>query len=164
MFPSLSPQTISLSSARRVVLVHYNQDKDTVDVRHYIITVRAQGVSRQIRKLLDGSKTRGGSVLDLGNQADVADFILQQAGAEGYDTASSYASDIGEDADNKLELPGDYVGRNNRKGEQRSVSLDEVGPRIELKLLKITDGLPGKEGAVIWHRFGTFFYIPSPRC
>lgn len=127
-----------------------------MDVRHYIITVRAQGVSRRIRKLLEGNKTRGGSVLDLGSQADVADYILQQAGVDGYDTASSYASDAGEDADNKLELPSNYLGRNNRKGEQRSVSLDEVGPRIELKLLKITEGLPGREGAVIWHRFGTY--------
>ncbi|CCA67200.1 related to SSF1-nucleolar protein involved in the assembly of the large ribosomal subunit [Serendipita indica DSM 11827] len=153
MFPSLSPQTISLSSARRVVLVHYNADRDTVDFRHYLITIRAHGVSRRVRKLLEGTKLRGNSVLDLGNEKDVADYILKQAGADGYESASSYASDAEEGDANKIELPSNYVGRNNRKGEQRSVSLEEVGPRMELSLLKITEGLPGKEGAVIWHRF-----------
>jgi ribosome biogenesis protein SSF1/2 len=155
MFPPLSPQTIALSSCRRVVLVHYNADRDTVDLRHYLITVRAQGVSRRVRKILEGSKSlRAGSVLDLGGERDVADYILKQAGADGYESASSAAS-AGEDAEeNKVELAGDYVGRNNRKGEQRSLRLDEVGPRMELCLLKVTEGTPGKEGAVIWHRFG----------
>jgi hypothetical protein len=159
IFPSLSPQTISLSSARRVVLVHYNEDRDSIDFRHYLITIRPQGVSRRVRKLLEGT-TRGSSILDLGNEKDVADYILRQAGQDGYETASSYASDAGEDgADNKIELPSDYVGRNNKKGEQRVVSLEEIGPRMELKLLKITEGMPGKEGAVIWHRFGTYIHL-----
>lgn len=153
LFPSLSPHTISLSSARRVVLIHYNADRDTVDFRHFLITIRAQGVSRRVRKLLDGTrKARGGSVLDLGNEKDVADFILKQGGP-GYESASSYASDAEDNAENKVELPSDYLGRNNRKGEQRSVSLEEIGPRMELKLLKVSEGMPGKEGAVIWNRF-----------
>jgi ribosome biogenesis protein SSF1/2 len=157
MFPSLSPHTISLSSARRVVLVHYNADRDTVDFRHFLITIRAQGVSRRVRKLLEGTrKSQGGSVIDLGNEKDVADFILKQAGAEGYESASSYASDAEEGGENKVELPSDYLGRNNRKGEQRSVNLEEIGPRMELKLLKVSEGMPGREGAVIWHRFGEF--------
>jgi ribosome biogenesis protein SSF1/2 len=156
MFPPLSPQTIPISSCRRVVLVHYNADRDTVDLRHYLITIRAQGVSRHVRKILEGPKSlRGGSVLDLGGEQDVADYILRQVGADGYETASSAVSDVGEDGEgNKIELAGDYVGRNNRKGQQRSVRLEEVGPRMELRLLKVTEGTPGKEGAVIWHRFG----------
>ena len=156
MFPPLSPQSIPISSCRRVVLVHYNADRDTVDLRHYLITVRAQGVSRHVRKILEGPRSvRGGSVLDLSREQDVADYILRQGGADGYESASSAVSDVGEDGEgNKIELAGDYVGRNNRKGQQRSVRLDEVGPRMELRLLKITEGTPGKEGAVIWHRFG----------
>ncbi|KAG8822146.1 hypothetical protein FRC19_006659 [Serendipita sp. 401] len=153
MFPSLSPHTLSLSSARRVVLVHYNQDRDSIDIRHYLITVRARGISRRVRKLLEGTTTKGSSVPDLGNERDVADYILKQAGVDGYESASSYASDIGEEGENKIELSADYLGRNNKKGEQRSVSLEEVGPRMELTLLKITEGLPGKDGTVIWHRF-----------
>lgn len=138
------------------MLVHYNAERDTVDIRHYIITVRAAGVSRRVRKLLDGTKRAGSTVPDLGQEKDVADYILKAAG--GYETASSAASDV-EDGENKVELAGDYVGRNNRKGELRTVGLEEVGPRMELSLLKITDGIPGREGAVIWHRFGANLLI-----
>jgi ribosome biogenesis protein SSF1/2 len=139
------------------VLVHYNAERETIDIRHYIITVRAAGVSRRVRKLLDGTKRTSSTVPDLGQEKDVADYILKAAG--GYETASSAASDLEDDGENKVELPGDYVGRNNRKGELRTVGLEEVGPRMELSLLKITDGIPGKEGAVIWHRFGTSLLI-----
>jgi ribosome biogenesis protein SSF1/2 len=39
-----------------------------------------------------------------------------------------------------------YVGRNNRRGQKRAVRLDEIGPRMEMRLVKITKGVPGKEG------------------
>lgn len=138
------------------MLVHYNSDRDSIDIRHYIITIRAQGVSRRVRKLLAGTKRTGNVLPDLSSENDVADYILKESG--GYESASSAASDIEDDGENKVELAADYVGRNNRRGEVRSVGLEEVGPRMELSLLKITDGIPGKEGAVIWHRFGTFIY------
>lgn len=94
--------------------------------------------------------------LDLSNHQDVADFLLRK-NAAGYESASSAASSAGEeDSDNAVALPTDYVGRNNKKGDRRAVRLDEIGPRMELKLVKIVEGVPGKEGSVIYHQFGTF--------
>jgi len=52
-----------------------------------------------------------------------------------------------------VDLPADFVGRNNKKGERRAIKLDEIGPRIRLSVLKISEGMPGKEGSVIYHRF-----------
>lgn len=48
------------------------------------------------------------------------------------------------------------MGRNNKKGQKRAVRLDEIGPRMELRLIKIAEGMPGKEGNVIYHEFGMF--------
>ena len=59
-----------------------------------------------------------------------------------------------EDSDNMVLLPMDYVSQNNKKGERWAVRLDEVGPRMELKLVKIVEGVPGKEGSVIYHKLG----------
>ena len=53
-----------------------------------------------------------------------------------------------------VSLPMDYVGQNNKKGEWWAVRLDEVGPWMELKLVKIVEGILGKEGSVIYHEFG----------
>jgi ribosome biogenesis protein SSF1/2 len=155
LFPPLSPKNLSLPSARRVVLVSYNDTRGTLDFRHYLITVRPYGVSRRVRRVIEASA--GGTkkaTLDLSTHQDVADFLLRRNGA-GYESASSAASSAGEeDSDNAVALPRDYVGRNNKKGERRAVRLDEVGPRMELRLIKITEGVPGKEGSVIYHQFG----------
>ncbi|KAJ3741878.1 Brix domain-containing protein [Lentinula detonsa] len=159
LFPSLSPQNLTLSSARRVVLVAYNPDRDTIDLRHHIITVKPYGVSKRVRRVLEGVTTKSttGSVLDLGNEKDVADFLLRRRGEPGpdggYESAASSAESAAGDDANAVHLADDYVGRNNKKGQRRAVRLDEVGPRLELRLVKITEGVPGKEGAVMYHEF-----------
>ncbi|KAJ7692358.1 hypothetical protein B0H14DRAFT_3046448 [Mycena olivaceomarginata] len=149
LFPPLSPHTLALSSARRVVLIAYNPDRGTVDFRHYVITVKPYGVSKRVRRVLEGAQKAAGGILDLGNEKDVADFLLRKRGEVGPDggyesAASSGAESVaGDDAD-AVDLADDYVGRNNKKGQRRAVRLDEVGPRMELRL----------EGSVIYHEFG----------
>ncbi|EEB97943.1 hypothetical protein MPER_02639, partial [Moniliophthora perniciosa FA553] len=72
----------------------------------------------------------------------------------GYESAASSGAEsaAGDDAD-AVDLADDYVGRNNKKGQRRAVRLDEIGPRLELRLVKITEGIPGKEGGVMYHEF-----------
>ena len=172
LFPPLSPQTLSLSSARRIVLVAYNPEKGTIDFRHYLITVKPYGVSRRVRKVLEGAtsktKTKTSSalsvsgLLDLGREQDIADFLLRKKGepapeGDGYESGTSDASSMaGDDAD-AVDLAEDYVGRNNKKGTRKAVRLDEIGPRMELRLMKITEGVPGKEGEVMYHSYGVSF-------
>lgn len=159
MFPPLSPKSVTLSSARRVVLVSYNASRGTIDWRHYLITVKPYGVSKRVRKVLSGTTKK--DFLDLGNEKDVADFLLRKGGgSDGYESAASSASSAAGDEGEAISLADDYVGRNNKKGEKRGVRLDEVGPRLELRLVKITEGVPGKEGAVIYHEFGKYLCIP----
>ncbi|KAJ6500458.1 Brix domain-containing protein [Mycena sanguinolenta] len=162
LFPPLAPHTLPLASARRVVLVAYSPERGTVDVRHYVISVRPYGVSKRVRRVLEGpsSASRAAGVLDLGNEKDVADFLLRKRGEPGPDgeagyesAASSGAESVAGDEADVVDLADDYVGRGNKKGQRRAVRLDEVGPRLELKLVKITEGVPGKEGSVIYHEF-----------
>ena len=165
LFPPLAPHKLSLSSARRVVLISYNAERGTVDFRHYLITVKPYGVSKRIRRVLDAAATsstaHAGAVLDLGNERDVADFLLRRRGepgpaSDGYESAASSASSAAGDDGDAVDLADDYVGRNNRKGQKRAVKLDEIGPRMELRLIKVVEGLPGKEGGVLYHEFGEF--------
>ena len=160
LFPPLSPSTISLSSARRVVLVSYNAERGTIDFRHYLINVRAAGISRRVRKIIEGAvgkpKAKGGKTLDLGDEKDVADYLLRTRTQEddGYETGSTSAASDADPDELSVRLASNYPGRNNRRGEKRAVKLDEIGPRMELRLVKITEGVPGKEGAVLFHKFG----------
>lgn len=166
LFPPLAPHKLALSSARRVVLVAYNAERGTIDWRHFRITVKPYGVSRRVRRVLQGNGASGGgagagggsggAMLDLGSEKDVADYVLRARGgtADGYESAAtSDVSSAAEDEADVVSLAEDYVGRNNRKGQKRAVRLDEIGPRMELRLVKITEGLPGRESAVIFHEF-----------
>ncbi|KAN0075355.1 Brix domain containing protein [Tylopilus felleus] len=161
LFPPLAPNSMSLSGARRIVLVAYNAERGTIDFRHYVITVKPYGVSKRVRRVLEGAKkpTMTAGVLDLGNEKDVADFLLRKRGElgplseGGYESAASSASSVAGDDVDAVSLADDYVGRNNKKGQKKAVRLDEVGPRMELRLIKITEGIAGKEGAVMYHEF-----------
>lgn len=165
MFPPLSPKSMSLSGARRIVLIAYNAERGTIDFRHYIITVKPYGVSKRVRRVLEGtSQKSSGSlsmtrVLDLGNEKDVADFLLRKKGERGpdseagYESAASSASSVAGDEGDAVSLAGDYVGRNNKRGQKKAIKLNEVGPRLELRLVKITEGIPGKDGEVMYHEF-----------
>ena len=164
LFPPLSPHTLSLSSARRVVLISYNADRGTIDFRHYLITVKPYGVSKRVRKVLEGTTAKSATpagFLDLGNEKDVADFLLRKKGepgpsSDGYESAASSASSVAGDDGDAVDLADDYVGRNNKKGQKRAVKLDEIGPRMELRLIKVVEGVPGKEGGTLYHEFGAF--------
>ncbi|KAH9079200.1 Brix-domain-containing protein [Lactarius deliciosus] len=129
LFPPLAPHKLALSSARRVVLVAYNAERGTIDWRHFRITVKpAAGASGGAGA---GGSSGGGAMLDLGSEKDVAD----------YSAATSDVSSAAEDEADVVSLAEDYV------------RLDEIGPRMELRLVKITEGLPGRESAVIFHEF-----------
>jgi len=100
-------------------------------------------------------KVKGGKILDLGNEKDVADYLLRTRLQEddGYETGSTSAASEADPDEVSVRLASDYPGRNNRRGEKRAVKLDEIGPRMELQLVKIVEGVPGKEGAVLFHQF-----------
>ncbi|OAX40498.1 Brix-domain-containing protein [Rhizopogon vinicolor AM-OR11-026] len=163
LFPPLSPNTMSLSNCRRIVLIAYNADRGTVDFRHYVVTVKPYGVSKRVRRVLEGAPKKStahssSGFLDLGNEKDVADFLLRKRGelgpgSDGYESAASSASSAAGDDGDAVSLADDYVGRNNKKGQKKAVRLSEVGPRMELRLIKIAEGAPGKDGAVLYHEF-----------
>lgn len=139
MFPPINVQTMHLSSARRVVLINRNAATGRLDFRHYAIIVKPIGVSKSIKRVVDTVEPKKGS---LSTFQDVGDYILQEAAG----SDSEF-----EDVEANIDLPSRYVGRNNRAKEQRAVRLVEIGPRMELELMKVQEGLC--DGPVLYHRY-----------
>jgi ribosome biogenesis protein SSF1/2 len=138
-------------------------------MRHYTITVRAHGVSRRVRKLLT-VPSLSSKIPSLAGRDDIADYLLRRAaGTPGTDGASTvgdgastaaYESESeGSEAEsdtNAVELPDDY-GRGNKKGDRKAVRLVETGPRLEMRLIKVVEGLVGSkkgEGETVFHDIG----------
>ncbi|KAF7721071.1 hypothetical protein EC973_005504, partial [Apophysomyces ossiformis] len=137
MFPSIDVQTMKLSQARRVLLYNYNDETGMIDVRHYSIGVKATGVSKSIKRVVNTS------IPDLGNYEDISDYVLKEAIIS--------ESDVEDGPESTVTLAQDFPGRNNRKNEQRAVRLHELGPRMTLELVKVEDGLC--DGEVLYHRY-----------
>ncbi|KAL7751895.1 rRNA-binding ribosome biosynthesis protein [Sorochytrium milnesiophthora] len=137
MFPTIDVQTMQISKTRRVVLFNYNSETETVDVRHYVIDVRAAGVSGSIKSIVSGD------LPNLHDMTDISEYMARQSAAAESDAEDAMASTV--------VLPQQYAGRNNRANTQRAIKLTELGPRMELSLVKIQEGLCA--GEVLYHRF-----------
>jgi ribosome biogenesis protein SSF1/2 len=189
LFPPIHVQTMHLSQARRIVLLHYNEATQTIEWRHYLISVRPVGVSRRVRRVIEGSSNNRTASLtnsisssskkipNLSSARDISEYLLgSQNGAGGgeeggFETDASSASEADSDveeggkASNHVQLPDSYIGRGNVRDSQRAVRLMELGPRMELRCVKIEEGIPGagKEAKgkssggndVLWHDYVT---------
>ena len=149
MFPSIAVRTVRLNECRRVVLCHLeNPAKDgVVSIRHYAIRARPAGLTRGVKQLLKTNLNKG--IPDLGGVDDVSELVLHGAGLGGGATSDSDFTDD----ESTVSLSSNFVGRGNRKAQQSAIKLVEVGPRLELKLLKVEKGLC--EGDVLYHAFVT---------
>lgn len=133
----------------------------------------AEGEQKEIVKFrpVPSKKASGKAkgILDLSKASDISDYILRQE-AMGFVTSDSEMSDMsdgggssaGSDSEadekkGKVRLAGDYVGRGNRgkgvRGDKRAVRLVELGPRMEMGLVKIEEGVG--EGEILFHEMGT---------
>lgn len=145
-----------------------------INLRHYAITTKATGLSRGVRRLRvaerpSHSREKKKRVIpNLGKLEDVADYFLDPSATMGYTSASE--SEAGTDAevevmDTHAKKLSSYKKTNqeNTTGtdgaakasktnvEKRAVKLDELGPRLRLRLIKVEEGLCG--GRVMWHDY-----------
>ncbi|GBB92208.1 hypothetical protein RclHR1_19830001 [Rhizophagus clarus] len=137
MFPSINVNKIQLADARRVVLFNYNPDTKIIDFRHYSIGVKPIGITKSVRKIITSN------VPDLHEYRDISEFVLR----DGHISESEAESGV----EATVTLAQDFVGKINKKSDQRAIKLIEIGPRMELQLVKIQSGLC--DGEVLFHEF-----------
>ncbi|CAZ85902.1 unnamed protein product [Tuber melanosporum] len=166
LFPPISAQRTPLSSIRRVLLLDRQlmpsdsgdaPSEYVIEARHYIISTKAVGLSKPIRRLDAAQRavrqpktSRRGALPNLGKLEDIADYMLDPGAAGGYTSES----EVEEDAEVEVlqSASSKQAPRKKRtpKGpEKRVVKLSEIGPRMKLEMVKIEEGLA--EGKVLWH-------------
>lgn len=166
LFPPIKVHTMPLSAARRVVLLSYNPVTRTIDFRHYLISIRPVGVSRSVRKIIDGTGGRrrtaretsvysaapsdqSGSTTasfaalrakglpDLRNAQDISDYILNH-GEMGF---LSSASEAESDASGGEEDP--VTGENGKQIELAHAYVGRANKRLgssgEKRAVRLTE-------------------------
>jgi ribosome biogenesis protein SSF1/2 len=69
-FPSINIQKVKLCDIERCVLMHYDMETDSIELRHYNIRAVPVGISRQVKKLVQAK------VPSLGKYSDISDYVL----------------------------------------------------------------------------------------
>ncbi|KAG1655479.1 hypothetical protein FOA52_008674 [Chlamydomonas sp. UWO 241] len=135
MFPSINVQKTKLAACQRVVMLSHSPETGLISLRHYSIGVAPSGLKRSVKKLL-GSR----DVPDMSTMTDVSEYI----------TKSGYGSESeGEDAEASRVMLSQDMGRGNAANHQSRVRLYEIGPRLDLEVIKVEEGLC--DGRVMFH-------------
>merc|ERR1711962_1672681 len=137
MFPSINVTTVHLNSIRRCVLLNYDPKTGTVEFRHYTIKVVPVGMSRSVKKILQGK------VPNLSRYDSMAEYLAGGGGA-------GSESEGEEDENSQCVVPQAMTSRGNMAAQKSSVRLVELGPRITMELLKIEEGM--LDGEVLYHK------------
>ena len=138
MFPPINVRKVKLSTCQRVVLVDYDAKAKRFQFRHYSINAAPVGANKKLKKLLQSRNAP-----DMGDMQDVSEFFDKRAG----DASDSEASD---DESRRVHLTQDF----NRVAHADSTSkivLSEIGPRMELELVKVEEGMC--DGRVLYHAY-----------
>ncbi|VEN49908.1 unnamed protein product [Callosobruchus maculatus] len=135
MFPTINLLTVDLNTVRRCVLLNYNPATKLIDFRHYNIRVVPVGISKGVKKVVQGK------VPDLSKCNDIAEFFTK-AGM----LSESEAED---DPQHQVTVPQKLKSRGNVEEGKSAIRLTELGPRLTLSLIKIEDGL--LDGEVLYH-------------
>ncbi|KAK7111937.1 suppressor of SWI4 1 homolog [Littorina saxatilis] len=140
MLPSIDVNKVKLSSMRRTLLITYDKETKTLEMRHYLIRVTPTGIKKTTRKLLRPK------LPNLGGYQGIEEFV--EKGGNASESEGEF-----DGPHNQVVLPQEVRGRGNVKATQSAIRLKEVGPRLKMQLVKIEEGLG--EGAVLHHEFVT---------
>ncbi|MCL7036197.1 hypothetical protein MKW94_006559, partial [Papaver nudicaule] len=126
IFPSIDINTVDLKSCKRIVLLNYDKETKLIDFRHYSVRLQPVGVSRKVIKLVQTHQAP-----DLSKLQDVSDFI----------TRAGYGSESEPDDEASTVTLASDLGRLIKASAKSAVRLQEIGPRMKLRLIKIEEGL-----------------------
>ncbi|CCF60576.1 hypothetical protein KAFR_0K02220 [Kazachstania africana CBS 2517] len=178
IFPPLNPSQTQLSSIRRVFMINKDPKTNEISMRHYFINIKDVEISKNLKRLYKAKDHLNKSVPNLSTKQDISSLILDHdLGA--YTSESEVEDDsivkvmdndnnttrvnnqrkpqepIGEDDGEEEEEEEDQdsmpVAKPVANPKKKAIRLTEVGPRLNLKLIKIEDGICS--GKVLHHEF-----------
>ena len=132
MFPFIDINNVKLRTVKRCVMLNYNPDTGLIDFRHYAVKVKPVGLSKPIKKLVASKK-----IPNL-NKLKSFDDIMQVE--HGFTSESEGELDEVEEQ-RHVTVSQPMKSGGNVLFEKSAVRCVEIGPRLTLELVRITDGL-----------------------
>jgi ribosome biogenesis protein SSF1/2 len=151
MFPPIQPHSTKISSVKRVLMIHKDQETGAIDLRHFAIDTKPVEGSKNIKKLITAKHNLHKKLPNLSNSTDVSELLTDPYSIGGF------TSDSEVEEDSVVDVPETTTstGKNNTTVEtetnvrKKAIKLTEIGPRLRLNLTKIEEGV--SSGKVLYH-------------
>lgn len=141
MFPPIQPHQTKVSTIQRVLLINKTAD-GRLEMRHYAITTKLVEESRNIKKLLNAHHDIKRALPKMSLHSDISELVLDPYSVGGL-TSDSEVED-----NEVVEVHNSEVKHVSRRGatgstRKRAIKLHELGPRLDLSLVKIEENILG---------------------
>ncbi|KAI3406904.2 SSF1 [Candida oxycetoniae] len=171
MFPPIQPQTTKVESIKRVLLISKNSSTKEIQLRHYVINTKLVEENKSIKKLIQSHHNLKKRLPKMTNAQDVSDLILDPYAVGGLTSDSEVEDDAivevhHEEPVKRQPQPSgssstaattaatttattsaaEYIPLEQESittAKKRAIKLIEIGPRINMELMKIEEGLVG---------------------
>ncbi|KAK6457408.1 Brix domain-containing protein [Scheffersomyces xylosifermentans] len=151
MFPPIQPQSTRVSSIKRVLMINKNPETNEIDLRHYAINTKLVEENRNVKKLINSHHNLKKNLPNLSNNRDVSELLLDPYSVGGITSDSEVEDDAiveikNEEAASNLKKKAtkeEPEASNAQATRKRAIKLTELGPRINMSLMKIEEGLTG---------------------
>lgn len=150
LFPPIQPHETRVSTIQRVLLVNRTADGN-IDIRHYAINTKLVEENRNIKKLINLHHNVRKNLPKLSKHKDISELVLDPYSVGGLTSDSEVEDDA------TVDIRNDQVQNIRRKiasdatyTRKRAIKLQELGPRLNLSLVKIEESMIG-QSKTIYH-------------
>lgn len=157
VFPPLNPSKTQLNSIKRVFMINKDAETGEISLRHYFIDINEVDISKNLKYLYKAKNNLHKAVPNLHRKEDISSLVLDH-------DVNAYTSESEVEDEAVVKM---FEKRNVRVGapepaldqqpqeqpasRKKAVKLTELGPRINMKLVKIEEGICS--GRVLHHEY-----------
>lgn len=153
-FPPINPQLTKVSSIKRVLMINKSSETDEINLRHYAIDTKLVEGNRGVKKLINVHQNSKKSLPNLSSTSDISEVLLDPYSVGGLTSDSEIEEDaiveVKSDSTTSVKKPSS-LDEEKMSTKKKAIKLTEIGPRINMTLMKIEEGIVGSS-KTIYHR------------
>lgn len=152
LFPPIKPHETKVSTIKRVLLIN-KMPNGEIEIRHYAINTKLVEENRNVKKLINSHHNLKKKLPVMTKHDDISQLVLDPYSVGGLTSDSEMEDDA------VVEIQGEQASAIRKKEvapapgsttRKRAIKLSELGPRINMSLVKIEESLLGSK-KVIYH-------------
>ncbi|EDK41403.2 hypothetical protein PGUG_05501 [Meyerozyma guilliermondii ATCC 6260] len=150
LFPPIQPQSTNVASIQRVLMINKDPETQEISLRHYAINTKLVDGNRNVKKLINSHHNLKKSLPNLSKATDVADMLLDPYSVGGVTSDSEVEDDAIVEIKNNEAITKKKESEKTETAptRKRAIKLTELGPRINMTLMKIEEGLIGSSKTI----------------